>query len=325
MRAQRRRTAPRGQSIVEASLGMLVFVTILLFGIHFAETTVLSMKVTEASAAPLWDSTAGQLHSLPGQFTQASAALANARNNAAARYATFDGRSGSPPGSSVTEALTGAGGLRIQCQMGGGGAMPLIGQGWSPGFAGGAYQDNNGAACTATARIYSVNIPRNFADGTNGIFTVDQSRAAQALTVCALGRPPCQGTMSMMIDDWGQSRQQESAECQLDQSGSGVGCTRNDAFSQSVKSVWSSSGKRTNEFTALVSTIVGGMPADLPTADNFYASYRGEESSFLERTDEGDDGDNMWDTTPNRDPGAYAASHSARANCYLGLLCNAYP
>lgn len=319
MKRHRRPVARRGQSLVETSLGLLVFITILLFGIHFGEVMFLSMKVTEASAAPLWDATAGQVHALPGQFIpQAQSALAAANGSASGRYANFDGRTGSGGGTSTTQALSGAGNMQIQCRLG---DLPFIGQGWSGAFARTVYQDNRGASCTASGRVWSIRIPIQFASGTNGFFQEDHARAAAALTVCSLGRPPCSGTMAMLIDDWGMSRAIESGECILDTSGSGAGCSGNAAFSVPVNTVWNASGFRSTEFVTLVRDVVRDVPPDLPTADNFYMSFRGEESKFLEQTDEGDNGDKLWDTTPNRDPGEYQQSHGMRKDCYLGRDC----
>ena len=44
-----------GQATVELALGLLVFVTVLLFGIHFAEVGWLSLKVQEAGAWAMWE------------------------------------------------------------------------------------------------------------------------------------------------------------------------------------------------------------------------------------------------------------------------------
>ena len=52
----------RGQAVLEMSLGALLFVTVLLFGIHYAEVTFTQMKVTEAASSTMWDVTAGKMH-----------------------------------------------------------------------------------------------------------------------------------------------------------------------------------------------------------------------------------------------------------------------
>ena len=67
----------RGQATVELALGLLIFVTVLIFGIHFAEMGFLSLKVTEASASAIWDATAYQTHSkLPNSNPRAGVARA---------------------------------------------------------------------------------------------------------------------------------------------------------------------------------------------------------------------------------------------------------
>ncbi|MBS1150350.1 MAG: putative pilus biosis operon protein, partial [Myxococcaceae bacterium] len=60
-----RKSNPRGQAIVESVLGILVFISVLMFGLHFADVTFTQMKVTEAAQSAVWDSTAGQMHILP--------------------------------------------------------------------------------------------------------------------------------------------------------------------------------------------------------------------------------------------------------------------
>ena len=77
------RAPRRGQAIVEATLGILVFISVLLFGLHFAEITFTQMKVTEAAQAAIWDSTSGQMHVLPrvgGDFTGARTNFAMGRD-----------------------------------------------------------------------------------------------------------------------------------------------------------------------------------------------------------------------------------------------------
>jgi hypothetical protein len=57
-----KRREERGQGTVELAIGLLVFVTVLIFGIHFAELSFLSLKTTEAASYAIWDSTGRRVH-----------------------------------------------------------------------------------------------------------------------------------------------------------------------------------------------------------------------------------------------------------------------
>ena len=110
------RRGPRGQALAETVLGLLVFVTILMFGIHFAEVGYLSLKVQEASTSALWDSTGAKMHELPGTFNGQAAAIKAAGGNATNRYKDFDGRSSQKGSSAPVQVFTSAGGLKVECK-----------------------------------------------------------------------------------------------------------------------------------------------------------------------------------------------------------------
>ena len=69
-------SARRGQAGGDGARD-LVFVTVLVFGIHFAEVGYLSLKVQEATASALWDATSAKMHSLPGDFSALHNLIAN--------------------------------------------------------------------------------------------------------------------------------------------------------------------------------------------------------------------------------------------------------
>ena len=52
----------RGQAALEMALGSLVFITLLLFGIHFGEVGVLTLRVQQAATSALWDTTGMRMH-----------------------------------------------------------------------------------------------------------------------------------------------------------------------------------------------------------------------------------------------------------------------
>src|SRR5207249_4993558 len=62
---RRRARLVAGQAAAEAAIGMLVFVTVLMFGLHFAEVGYLTVKIQEAANGALWDTTAKKMHDIP--------------------------------------------------------------------------------------------------------------------------------------------------------------------------------------------------------------------------------------------------------------------
>src|SRR5438270_8904900 len=107
------------------ALGMLVFTTILLFAIHFTEVMMLQMKVTEAGASTMWDATAGQMHSwgLVPSTAETDSSVSTAVTLGNARYQNFDGRVASSQRRmtpTVTQVLTSANNMQIQCNVGAG-------------------------------------------------------------------------------------------------------------------------------------------------------------------------------------------------------------
>ena len=291
--------ARRGQALTETSLGLFAFVIILTFGIHVAETTLLAMKVTEAAAAPMWDATALKMHTIPTSFSEANTSLATAQASAQARYADFDGRSSTSGGTTVTQVFTSATGLSVTCQMGGIYNFFLSG---APPFIAGAYQDNGGAQCTATATARSIRMK---------LFSY---------THCAIGRGgqrPCAGAMSMMMDDWGLAGSAESTECVVKTNGGG--CNGNGPYSSAAQNVFSASGTPGNAHVELVQGVVQRLPPNLKQVTDFYMSYRGEESTLTETVQAGDNGDPDWHTTPFATPPEYQASYGLRSDSYLGM------
>lgn len=206
----------RGQGLVETVLGSIVFVTVLLVGIHFAEVMVTSMKVSEAASAPLWDATGGLHHRIPFDTAPAQQSLTAARNEVALRYSNFDGRSVATglPGAPAVQVLTRARDMTVRCGMG---SLPpwagTINPAYFPMF--GGLGGNGGARCNAEAFVQGEGSIRfgAFLEGATGFFQAQQRSgaafsAAGGYKVCALNRPeglngPCRGSLSMAIDDFG--------------------------------------------------------------------------------------------------------------------------
>ncbi|MHB8875657.1 MAG: TadE family protein [Myxococcaceae bacterium] len=317
----------RGQAAVELALGMLVFVTILMFGIHFAEITTISMKVTEAAAAPVWDATSGRMHTIPWSYDPGGA-VNRAVSDARARYQDFDGRISQNGTTGPSQVFTQASGMQISCRVGGvntywGQLLPLP-------FIPVIYRDNGGMSCTAEARISTYNIPTSYNEGAGGLFQ-DSHKSGTALNsgikVCAVGRPaglngPCQGQFGMMIDDWGLAdSQQEDGICAMIPLPFGIPCVPNINYWSAVFAIYQMNGAgQGSAHQALVQQVVGSTPLFMSNVTDFYMSFMGEESFFLQLVIAGDGGDIVWWTSPFLYmPPSYSISWGMRKNCYLGL------
>ena len=90
----------RGQSAVELALASLIFVTVLIFGIHFSEVGYLSLKVQEAANAALWDVTAMKMHNIfSPEWTDYQNSVSTDQTNTTTRYQKYDGRASQSGGS----------------------------------------------------------------------------------------------------------------------------------------------------------------------------------------------------------------------------------
>jgi hypothetical protein len=215
----------RGQAIVEATLGILVFISLLMFGLHFAEVTFTQMKVTEAAQSAVWDATAGEMHVLPdilgnplGNFNGARNNVSAAMGDAQARYADFDGRStvtGNPTPNQIFSSAR-PGSMRVTCRIDAnmpqkGAFFPLALHELA------AYRDNDGYWCEADAWVDPIGTMRvgSFLEGSGGFFGgtsranhKDSVTQTNGYHICAVNKAtglngPCDGQFAGLIDDWG--------------------------------------------------------------------------------------------------------------------------
>ncbi|NPC81553.1 hypothetical protein HPC49_25425, partial [Pyxidicoccus fallax] len=155
-----RSRAARGQSLVETALGLMVFVTILVFGIYFAEVGALSLKVQEAANFALWDATGRVLHDpAEGQWGRRGA-VADTEQEATTRYRDFDGRERmGDTGMPIQQAIARAQPIQVRCDAELPGQVP----GLSPAAAGPDLDaamnvGTQGMACTASSRLRGARI-----------------------------------------------------------------------------------------------------------------------------------------------------------------------
>jgi hypothetical protein len=309
----------RGQATVEMALGLLVFITVVAFGIHFAEVTFLSMKVTEAAGSAFYDTTAGQMHSIMFNYDTTSARQ-NAERSATARYAGFDGRqaaSGGPPG--IQDVFTVASNMRVRCPSGGAPIFPPL----PPATA--MYWGNwGGENCSSSADMATIHFPERFLDQGGGFFTT-QNYNPPSLHMCAAGRAlggTCSGGFSSMLDDWGLANTfTENWICPS--LPFGLPCpnlnywTGVQAVYQLNGGSWGTAGAKLAKAATLMS-----VPSNVMGEFTGYMSFTGSEMLFQQPLIVGE-GAIVWETTPFllTNP-AYFVSWVQRSDCYLGLSCN---
>jgi hypothetical protein len=302
------RSKSRGQAAVELALGLLVFVTILLFGIHFAEIGYLSVKVTEANSSALWHATAAKMHTLPGNFGKLNSLISGNKAGKAATgiYSDFDSRSSG--GSGGTQLLTSAQGLQVTCTAGGPSFGPV-------GTTGGVFSDVGGMVCRSEASLQVLPLfPRSFMDTGQGGFFKERQYDGNNMTICGVNRNKggCQGQFGILLDDWALATEDELKECKV-QEGSGCG---NGPFYRSTQSVYSQHVAVDGSSVALASQSVMGSPGFDP--GTFYHSFR-----IWKDQNPGGEGTTSWETTPGvgSPTTEYETAYNARERCWLGLKC----
>ncbi len=286
----------RGQSLVELSLTLLVFVPILIFGIYFAETSVLMMEATEAATEPLWDSTAHLQHSYDGAAFFPESAVSTAAGDAQGRMKP------------LRNVFATAGAPKLSCQ-GGGAGLP-----YNVPFASAFYQDKGGMSCLARLDLAQRWLPKAFVEGENGFFAESLARAARPFTICST--QDCQ-PFAMVTDDWGLTNH-GTEDLEADAYGS-----QNAGFFAGGQTLYEANGGGAgNAYSQFVSALVGSLPANFDGLVKFQMSFKGEESGFQQNLNVSE-GRPRWATTPW--DGAHQGSYGARSGCYLGLGCSAGP
>lgn len=266
--------AARGQALVETALGVTVFVTILLLGIHFGEVGYLSIKAQEATVSAVFDSTARRIQR-PGDAPAGHAALIGgdgAGGLSQARYADFDGSTVGGGAAGVRTALTTAQNLNVVCENAGGGGNTLS---FAPTAASGAvYADQGELSCVASAVLDAPGIPRDFLnEGGRGFFS-NQQRGALNMTVCGIGRATngvCQARLGLLLNDWGMAGEAagENLDCRL-------GACGNTTYSGIVNRVFTGQGGGgLAQGANMAQTLTGTSPV---TASEFFMSFSGVEA-----------------------------------------------
>lgn len=291
---------PRGQATVELMLGLLVFVTALMFGLHFAELAHLSLKAHEATAAAVWDATAYRVErpGVDGVDPEAwydSGRIAAARAEAAtnARYGDWDGRQSVARDSGPSQLYTRANALTTEC---------LRSASRRNGFLVSAtanaprYGEPGALSCVTQGGVSTVNLPARFLqDANEGLFSAEHLTRS-AFTLCGVGRPVsgdhCRGSLNILLGDHGlTSGAGEELECAvLADDVPGQRCA-NRAFYGLAHDAWDRSRGWTGVSERWAERVTGSSPRGRVTG--FYLSFRGEESRTF-----GEAHERIWQTQP---------------------------
>lgn len=339
MRTPGKRSARRregGQAVVELALGLLVLVTILVAGIHFAEYGFLWVKLEETANFALFDETNVQMHSTSADswnkwFAGAPGGeIADLSNRVEKRYRDFNGLSSVDSSPTVTQVFTRASTLRVSCQRYTGPKLEMDLDPASLATFNGAFQaasaENAGLVCQVGASLSRYRFPEHFADGADGKFFKVKTVASAAIgsTACAAGRPSggdCSGRgYRMLLDDWGFQGASEAGQCPLSSSG----CSANPGYWRMAKGLFDASGGSVGaDGTALAQGIIGFSPAD---ETKFWMSFVGGEGiGHGPFTDfHTSDGSTEWPTTPYNDPNSiktYKPAYDTNHECFLGWDC----
>ena len=324
------------------ALGMTVFVTVLMFGIHFTEVMMAQMKVTEAGASTMWDITAGKMHhwGLVPSTSETDTTVAAAQAMGQARYANFDGRAVSAQRRTtptMSQVLTSAGNMQITCQVGAG--LDFFPTYLLPQFRL-TYVDREGVQCNAQADIVHGGMGGKvggLANDANGLFkakTFDARTAAATGTYrsCAMGRGQfggCNQPMRMLVDDWGMSNGNgdEASICPVIIFG--IPCVGgNLPYWYSVNKLYTPMsllfGVQSGADRTLITSVYGMAPFWIPllsSPTSFYLSFTGEETLFMTMIPWGTDNgwfSLFWQTSPFAMWPTYAVAYGASNGNYLG-------
>ncbi|NBD10547.1 MULTISPECIES: hypothetical protein [Corallococcus] len=321
--ASRTSASRRGQALVETALGSLVFVTVLMFGIYFAEVAALTLKVQEAANFALWEATGHVMHDPETGVFQRSNAEALASSEAAARYQDFDGRAGRTSGAMTFQlALARATRVEVDCE-------PTRPPGSDVAILGTRPQDadpgsealrkamdiqSDGISCTASTTLRAERLG-NFMEPE--FFKVSHRLASDQFRVCAAGRASggrCTRRFFMLLDDWGLAGVAEGRACGLNINGAAT-CANPDYYEWAQR-VYRENGAAGGAGSALMAGVgaLGGV-----NEDQFFMSFRGKEDNYEENIGASHAGNqSVWETTPFKAENISPKYDIPRRNKWLG-------
>lgn len=302
------RARSRGQATVELAVASVVFVVVLLVGIHFAELGQLSLKVQEAQAFAVW-SAAGrrvQKREVSGStdttpFNRTIGGTSGVAQQAKDRYRDFDGLTSSTGRSDVViRALTKGSGLDVTCTRDNSlsfrpspAARPVL-------------LDEGGLRCTSSAQIEAIRIPHAFMQrGEGGSYRASPFRTSP-MVVCGMGLASggsCEGTLAIMTNDWGLAKD-ETKTCRL--------TCADSKYRGEVSVLFAGGGGAGASFA---STYAGAAPA---SANEFWFSYSGIDAPSPYMDFVGGESTPMFKTGGPAVPGGMVSQFRTAGKCFLG-------
>jgi hypothetical protein len=294
-----------GQATVELALGSVVFVGTLLVGIHLAEYAQLSLKVQDAQAFAIWESTGKRVQErkLDGStniapFDRTMDTTTGVGPMTKLRFADFDGLTGTNGGNVISYALTQGTGVDVDC-------VPDRNLNFPASVtAAPVLRDVGGLRCTASASIKAINIPKAFLQKDDGGFFKEKITRTQPIPVCGMGLPvngACRGVLSILTNDWGLVGE-ETRECKN-------GCGSSE-YRGMVRRLFGGGGGAGRAFAEQFA----GPPGS--DANEFHFSYSGVESGMLDYV--GGEGETTFITGG---AGSGMVPRMVRPKCFLGKDC----
>jgi len=313
--------AVRGQATTEAALGMLAIVTVIVFGIHFSEVSMLSLKVQEASASAIWDATARKMHTLvtdTPDFTPRANAIGAAGPAASARYRDFDGRASKDVAASPALVFTRATAIAVTC--GADNSLPPMNLGPLNRMFGGG---QGGMSCYAESDFTLV---PGFAQ------TIVQINRYHICSAARANGNRCGARTVVALGDWGLAENVESNNCPPVAPGPGSRC-QNPGYYEMTKSLYEASMGTAYEEGGRLSQWLFGDPFGGPTLNvneaAFFMAAVGEDWTPDPYQTSELSADHPGLTTYTVTPGGpyqsvpqYRAAAGRRSICAFGLPCD---
>ena len=290
---------------MELALGSIVFVGVLLIGIHMAEYAQLALKVQDAQTYAIWDASGRRVQSraLDGAttiqpFNRTLDPTNGVGRMADLRFSDFDGLSSSSNGNVISRALTRGSRVVVRCEQ----EDSLVFRA-SP-TARVIMREEGGLSCTSSAEVRAIRVPRRFLQKDTGGFFQNTIVRRDPIPVCGMGLPVngnCRGTLAILTNDWGLANE-ETAECKNDCDDS--------PYRGLINKMWGGGGGAGAAFAA---KYAGGAPTD---ANEFHFSYSGVESGMLDFV-----GGESTPTFITGGAGAGMVPRMVVPKCFLGKNC----
>lgn len=277
----------RGQATVELGLSMLAFITVLVFGIHFAEVGYLSMRAQQASAYALYEVTGERAHEKGSDLSRASTVAGLATIHARDRWLDFQPNvDDSAHAASITHVFTEIRGMTVRCtneqSLSYDTSVPLGGLLAPNPFDG----SRGGVKCMSSATIaLAPGFPTGFHDGEWNLDSPHYAGSRTSYTVCGTPRATggqC-GQFGVLVGDFSLQGPAESRSVDLQNGG-------NDAYYDLVHSAM---GITACPSSMALSAAVTWTPVGLD-ACSFSMSYQGVEANYRQNIGGVHSGSSTW-------------------------------